>query len=72
MSERACSLHILCVSDSRYTSPPDAAQSAKETDTMLTESSPIVADCNKFVCRWDVIIAELAYHVGVTNIAEKH
>ena len=37
MSERACSLHILCVSDSRYTSPPDEAQSAKETDTMLTE-----------------------------------
>ena len=24
------------------------------------------------MCRWDVIIAELAYHVGVTNIAEKH
>ena len=69
MSERACSLHILCVSDSRYTSPPDAAQSAKETDTMLTEVGPIVADCkNVFVCRWDVIIAELAYHVGVTNV----
>ena len=37
MSERACSLHILCVSDSRYTSPPDEAQRAKETDIMLTE-----------------------------------
>ena len=37
MSERVCLLHILCVSASRYTSPPDEAQSAKETDTMHTE-----------------------------------
>ena len=42
--------------------------------TMHTEvSSPIVAACSLSTwVRRDVIIAELAYHVGVTNIAEKH
>ena len=43
----------------------------RKKHTMHTEvSSPIVAACSLSTwVRRDVIIAELAYHVGVTNIA---
>ena len=63
-------LHILCVSATRYTSPPDEAQSVKETDTMHTKV--VQAACRMWVhcVKRDVIIAELAHHVGATNIAE--
>ena len=37
---------LLYVSDSRYTSPPDEAQIAKETDTMHTE----VVACRMCLC----------------------
>ena len=46
----------------------------RKKHTMHTEvSSPIVAACSlSTLVRRDVIIAEPAHHVGVTNIAEKH